>query len=253
VLTDPIFYLAAIVAVTFLGLAKGGFAGVGLVATPLLSLVVPPVQAAAIVLPILLVQDAISVWVYRHDWDGWNLKVMLPGSVFGVGAAWALAAHVSDAQVRLAVGLIAVSFVLGYWFLPQPKKERGRPNALLGAFWGGASAFTSALSHAGGPPFQIFVLPQRLSKLRFVGTATIFFAIVNCMKLVPFFALGQFSTANIKTSLVLIPLAAATNVLGVWLVRITPTEWFYRIAYTLVFLISLALIHSGLSSLLANA
>lgn len=251
--TDPIFYLAAIIAVTFLGLAKGGFAGVGLVATPLLSLVIPPVQAAAIVLPILLVQDVISIWVYRHDWDGWNLKVMLPGSIFGVGAAWALAAHVSDAQVRLAVGIIAFVFVLGYWFLPQPKKERGRPNPFLGAFWGGASAFTSALSHAGGPPFQIFVLPQRLSKLRFVGTATIFFAIVNWMKLVPFFALGQFSAANIKTSLVLIPLAAATNFLGVWLVRITPTEWFYRIAYTLVFLISLALIHSGLSSLLSPA
>jgi len=253
VLTDPIFYLAAVVAVTFLGLAKGGFAGVGLVATPLLSLVVPPVQAAAIVLPILLVQDVISVWVYRHDWDPWNLKVMLPGSIFGVGAAWALAAHVSDAQVRLAVGLIALVFVLGYWFMPLPKKERGRPNALLGIFWGGASAFTSALSHAGGPPFQIYVLPQRLSKLRFVGTATIFFAIVNWMKLVPFFALGQFSSANIKTSLVLIPLAAATNLLGVWLVRITPTEWFYRIAYALVFLISLALIKSGLSSLLSPA
>jgi uncharacterized membrane protein YfcA len=97
------------------------------------------------------------------------------------------------------------------------------------------------------------VLPQRLSKLRFVGTATIFFAIVNWMKLVPFFALGQFSSANIKTSLVLIPLAAATNLLGVWLVRITPTEWFYRIAYALVFLISLALIKSGLSSLLSPA
>jgi len=120
--TDPIFYLAAIVAVTFLGLAKGGFAGVGLVATPLLSLVVPPVQAAAIVLPILLVQDAISAWVYRHDWDTWNLKVMLPGSIFGVGAAWMLAAYVSDGHVRLAVGLIALVFVLSYWLVPAPPR-----------------------------------------------------------------------------------------------------------------------------------
>jgi uncharacterized membrane protein YfcA len=253
VISDPVFYLAAVVAVTFLGLAKGGFAGVGLVATPLLALVVPPVQAAAIVLPILLAQDVISVWVYRHDWDAWNVKVMLTGGVAGVGAAWALAAHVSDAEVRLAVGLIAFVFVLGYWFMPLPKKERGRPKAWLGVFWGGVSAFTSALSHAGGPPFQIFVLPQRMEKLRFVGTATIFFAIVNWMKLVPFFALGQFSPANIKTSLVLMPLAIATNFLGVWLVRITPVEWFYRIAYTLVFLISLELIRSGLSSILAGA
>jgi uncharacterized membrane protein YfcA len=247
--TDPIFYIAACIAVTFLGLAKGGFAGVGLVATPLLSLVVPPVQAIAIVLPILLVQDAVSLWVYWRDWDKWNVKVMTLGAFAGVGAAWALAAYVSDAQVRLAVGLIALIFVLNYWFAPAPKKERGRPHAAAGVFWGGVSAFTSALSHAGGPPFQIFVLPQRMAKLRFVGTATVFFALVNYMKLVPFFALGQFSAENIETSLVLMPLAIATNFLGVWLVRITPTEIFYRIAYGLVFLIALALIESGMHDL----
>lgn len=252
-ISDPVFYLAAVVAVTFLGLAKGGFAGVGLVATPLLALVVPPVQAAAIVLPILIMQDIISLWVYRRDWDGWNVKVMTSGAFFGVGAAWALAAHVSDAQVRLVVGLIALAFVLNYWLLPEPKKERGRPSAWAGVFWGGVSGFTSALSHAGGPPFQIYALPQRMAKLRFVGTATVFFAIVNWMKLVPFFALGQFSPANLKTSLALFPLAIATNLLGVWLVRITPMEMFYRIAYSLVFLISLALIESGLSSMLFSA
>lgn len=251
--TDPIFYLAAFVAVTFLGLAKGGFSGVGLVATPLLSLVVPPVQAIAILLPILVVQDAISVWVYRHDWDKWNVKVMIAGAAFGVGFAWMLAAHVSDAEVRLAVGLIALVFVLNYWFVPEPKKERGRPHVAAGMFWGAASAFTSALSHAGGPPFQIFVLPQRMAKLRFVGTATIFFALVNYMKLVPFFLLGQFSAANMKTSLVLMPLAVATNFLGVWLVRITPTEIFYRVAYAIVFVVALALLESALQDMLFKA
>lgn len=252
-ISDPIFYLAAFVAVIFLGLAKGGFAGVGLVATPLLALVVPPVQAAAIVLPILIVQDIISLWVYRRDWDGWNVKVMTLGAFFGVGGAWVLAAHVSDAQVRLAVGLIAIAFVLSYWLLPEPKKERGRPSLWAGIFWGGVSGFTSALSHAGGPPFQIYALPQRMAKLRFVGTATVFFACVNWMKLVPFFALGQFSPANLKTSLALFPLAIATNFLGVWLVRITPMHTFYRIAYSLVFVIGLALIESGLSSMLFPA
>ncbi len=155
--------------------------------------------------------------------------------------------------MRLAVGIIALAFVLSYFFMPKPKKERGRPSAAAGVFWGGVSAFTSALSHAGGPPFQIFVLPQRMAKLKFVGTATVFFALVNYMKLIPFFVLGQFSPANIKTSLALMPLAIATNFLGVWLVRITPTELFYRIAYALVFLISLALIWSGARDLLFPA
>ena len=85
VLTDPLFLAMCIGAVTLLGLAKGGFAGVGMVATPMMALIVPPLQAAAIFLPILLVQDAISVWVYRRDWDWWNLKVMTPGAVIGIG------------------------------------------------------------------------------------------------------------------------------------------------------------------------
>ncbi len=251
--TDPIFYLTAIVAVTFLGLAKGGFTGVGMIATPLLSLVIPPFQAIAIVLPILLVQDAISIWVYWRDWDKWNVKVLTAGAIIGVAAGWGLSAVITDAQVRLVIGLIAVAFVLSHWLLPKPKTGPRKPNALMGIFWGCVSAFTSTLSHAGGPPFSIYVLPQRMSKLRFVGTSTIFFALVNYMKLVPFFALGQFSTDNLKTSLALIPLAVATNFLGVWLVKITPTELFYRIAYVLVFLIGAALIESGMRDLFFRA
>ena len=250
-IADPLFYLAAVAAVTFLGLAKGGFSGVGLVATPLLALVMPPVQAAAILLPILIAQDAISVWIYRRTWDRWNVAVMLPGGLVGVGAAWALAAHVSDAQVRLAVGAIALAFVLNRWFGRAPKGA-ARPTALGGVFWGGVAAFTSTLAHAGGPPFQIHVLPQKLDKFVFVGTSTMFFAAVNALKVAPYLALGQLSAANLTTSLALLPLAVATNFLGVWLVRRTPTELFYKITYVLVFVIALELIRSGATALMAT-
>src|SRR5271169_5852196 len=92
VITDPLFYLAAIPAVTFLGLGKGGFAGIGMVSTPLLALYLPPLQAAAILLPILMTQDVISVWTYRHHWDAWNVKVLLIGGAVGVAIGWGLAA-----------------------------------------------------------------------------------------------------------------------------------------------------------------
>lgn len=243
---DPIFYLAAVPAVTFLGISKGGFSGVGMMATPLLALVLPPLQAAAILLPILLLQDVISVWVYRHDWDVRNLKVMLPGAALGVGAAWALAAHVSDAHVRLAVGAIALGFVVSHWLDRRPG-EPMPPTARRGLFWGGISGFTSTLCQAGGPPFQVHVMAQRLEKLTFVGTMTIFFAAINLMKVLPYFALGQFSTTGLATSMALVPLAVATNFLGIWLVRVTPTALFYQLTYVLVFAISLALIYSGLT------
>jgi uncharacterized membrane protein YfcA len=249
VITDPVFYLLAIPAVTVLGLGKGGFAGVGMVAAPLLALYIPPLQAAAILLPILLCQDAISVWIYRRDWDAWNVKVLMAGAVFGLGAAWVFAASVSDASIRLIVGLIGISFVLSAWFRRGPAVAT-TPGVPGGLFWGAASAFTSTLIQAGAPPFQVFVLPQLMPKMTLVGTTTIFFALVNVMKLAPYLALGQFSTETLAISLVLLPLAIATNFVGIWLVRVTPVELFYRIAYWLVLCISVALIWHGSATLL---
>ena len=246
-ITDPIFYLLALPAVTILGLGKGGFAGVGMAAAPLLSLYIPPLQAAAILLPILMCQDAISVWTYRRDWDAWNVKVLMGGALFGLGAAWAFAAFVPDAAIRLLVGLIGLAFVLNAWF---GRTRLAPPTVARGIFWGGVAAFTSTLIQAGAPPFSVFVLPQRLPKMTLVGTMTVFFAITNAMKVVPYLALGQFSTRTLATSALLLPLAIVTNFAGIWLVRVTPVELFYRIAYWLVLVISMVLVALGAAGLL---
>jgi len=249
-ITDPLFYLCAIPAVVMLGLSKGGFSGIGMVSTPLLALVLSPLQAAAILLPIILLQDALSCWIYRRNWDPWNLKVMLAGAVLGVCAAWALAAYVSDAMIRLIVGLIALGFV-AYAFITRgrpPATER--PHAGLGVAWGGLSAFTSTLIQIGGPPYYAFVLPQRLEKMLYVGTTVWFFGLVNSMKVVPYFALGQFSTAGLVTSAALFPLAIASNFLGVWLVKVTPERLFYRITNLIVFLLGVELTRQGLVEML---
>jgi uncharacterized membrane protein YfcA len=170
---------------------------------------------------------------------------MLPGAVIGVAAAWVLAAHVSDVALRLAVGIIGVAFMLNGWLRKMPT-EASKPSALGGVFWGGLSGFTSTLVQAGAPPFQIHLLPQRLPKLTFVGTNMIFFAAINWFKLVPYSGLGEFSTRTLTTSLMLLPLAVATNFLGIWLVRVVPSDLFFRLAYVLMFVISLALIaHAG--------
>jgi uncharacterized membrane protein YfcA len=248
VFSDPVFLLTALGAVILIGLAKGGFSGLGMAATPLLALAMPPLQALAILLPILLVQDIVSVWWYRRDFDAWNLKVMIPGAVLGVCIAWALAYVVSDDVVRFAIGLIGVGFVLNVWFgqLPPP----GRPSALSGVVWGAGAGFTSAIASAGSPPYSVHILPQRMEKMKLVGTTTLFFAAVNVMKVAPYFALGQLNLENLLISATLLPLALATNFLGFWLVLRTPAGLFYRIAYVLVFLISAALTVQGAAGLL---
>jgi uncharacterized protein len=249
-ITDPLFYLFAVPAVVVLGVSMGGFSGIGMIATPMLALVMPPLQAAAILLPIILLQDALSCWIYRREWDAWNLKVMLPGAVVGVGAAWTFAAYFSEGAILLMVGLLALGFAANTWLMRHVRpQDLPKPRPALGTVCGAGAAFTSTLIQIGAPPYYIFVLPQRLPKMIYVGTTVWFFALVNVMKVAPYAGLGQFSTAGLATSAALFPLAIAANFLGVWLVRVTPEDLFYRITNVLVFVLGCELTRQGITRL----
>jgi hypothetical protein len=250
-ITDPLFYVVAVPAVVFLGLSKGGFSGLGMVSTPLIAIIMSPLEAAAFLLPIILLQDAISVYVYRRVWDPWNLKVLLPGAVVGVGAAWLLAAYVSTGFIRLLVGLIALGFVAYAVFRHVLPGEKRQPRAAHGVFWGALSGFTTTLIQIGAPPYYAFVLPQRLPKMIYVGTTVMFFAAANVMKIAPYVALGQFSDAGLVTAAALFPLAIASNLLGIWLVRVTPETMFYRITNGIVLLLGCELTRQGVVELMA--
>lgn len=253
IITDPLFYALAIPAVIALGLSKGGFAGVGQMATPMLALVMPPLEAAAIFLPIMIVQDMNAVWVYRKAWSRRVVAIVIPGAIIGIGVAWVLAAYISDAAVRIFIGFTTIAFV-AYSFIGMMRvpREAKHPGVAAGVFWGSLSGFTSTICQAGGPPYQMYVLGLKLPKMTYVGTTAVVFAFINALKVVPYFALGQFTTSGLGTSLVLLPLAIAANFLGFWLVRITPQEIFYKITLVLMLLISLELTRAGLSVLLAR-
>lgn len=252
-LTEPLFYATAVPAVILLGLSKGGFAGLGVLGMPLMALTIPPVQAAAITLPILMVQDAFSVWVYRRSWDRRNLRILLPGAVAGILLAYLLAARVPDAAVALVLGVISIVFGLRHFV--RRRIEPGAapappPSKPLGWFWGAVAGFTSMIAHAGGPPFQIYLLPQRLPRDLFVGTGVVFFTLVNLIKVPPYLALGQLTRASLMTSAVLFPLAIASTWAGVWLVRRVSGERFYDLVHLLLVLLGGKLVADGMAWLL---
>ncbi len=247
---DPAYLAAMVPAVILVGLAKGGFSGLGLLSLPLMALVLPPVQAAAIMLPILIVQDMVSVWAYRREFDRRNLATMLPGALLGVLAGYALASRVSDAAVGLSVGVISVAFAARRLLADRKAQSPvTKPAFGPGSFWGAVCGFTSMIAHAGGPPFQIYVMPQRLSPPTFVGTGAIFFALLNLMKVGPYIALGQFTRENLAASAALFPVAILATVAGVWLVRRVPAERFYTIIYWLLIAVGSKLIIDGLLAL----
>jgi len=245
-ITDPWFYLIAVPAIAIVGLAKGGFlSGMAVLGVPMLSLIISPVQAAGIMLPILISMDAIGVWAYRRSFDMANLKIMAPATVVGIAIGWATAAHVSEAHVRLIVGLVAFTFTLDYWLALRPHKTGQAPGKLTGSFWATLAGFTSFVSHAGSPPAQMFLLPQRLPNLIYAGTMAVLFAWINLVKVVPYYLLGQFSPGNLATTAVLLPLAPLAMIAGIRLVRRVRQEPFYRIAYGCLFVVSVKLIWDG--------
>ena len=221
-LTQPSFYAAAIPAVILLGLSKGGFAGLGVLGMPLMALTIPPVQAAAD-------HAADPAWSRTRSasgptgarWDRGDLRILLPGAAVGILLAYLLAARVPDAAVALVLGVISVVFALRRFLgarSPGPAPPAA-PNRPVGWFWGAVAGFTSMIAHAGGPPFRIYVIPQRLPRDLFVGTGVVFFALVNLIKVPPYLALGPFTPENLLTSAVLFPLAIASTWAGVLLVR----------------------------------
>lgn len=245
-LFDPYFVTIAVIAVLIVGLSKAGLLGsLGMVGVPLLSLVMPARDAAGMMLPVLLAMDAFAVWTYRKEVDWRILRIMLPGAAVGTLIGWALWALVSDDAVLLFVGVVTLLFILDA-ILPLRKKLEGLPpSRTWGTFWGGFAGFTSFISHTGGPPFQIYVLPQRLTPVIYSGTTAFFFAIVNTAKLVPYFFLGQLNVGNLERAAILAPLAIVGVVVGVWAVRRISVKRFYQLTYWLVFLLALKLIYDG--------
>ncbi|MBU2580446.1 MAG: sulfite exporter TauE/SafE family protein [Alphaproteobacteria bacterium] len=249
-ITDPAFYALAIPAVILTGLAKGGFLGaLGGFAVPLMSLVISPIEAAGIMLPILIAMDMVGLAAYRGEFHRANLEILLPAAVAGIALGWMTAAYVSEAHVRLIVGLVGFVYAARYWISHKLHGHPG-PSRVKGTFWGLVAGFTSFVSHTGAPPFQVYMLPQRLPNTIYAGTAVVFFAVVNLIKVVPYFALGQFSVANLSTVAVLIPLAPLAMLAGVWLTRRVPQQPFYLILHAALLIVSLKLIYDALAILL---
>jgi uncharacterized membrane protein YfcA len=247
---DWTFYAAAAPAVVLLGLSKSGLSGLGALAVPILALSISPIQAAAITLPIMVAQDWVGVYAFRREVDKRNLVILLPAALIGVGLAFAFAARVSEDVVRLAIGLVSVGFVA--ITLVRDRRLAANParaDVAPGLFWGALSGFASFVSHAGGPPFLVYTMPQRLAAPVFAGTSVLFFAAVNLMKVPPYMMLGQFTRANLFSSLTLLPLAIVSTLLGVWLVRRVPADRFYNLVLAVTFGLGVKLIYDAARAL----
>ena len=254
ILADPMFYAVAVPAVILSGVSKGGFGGgLGIMTVPLLALMVPPTQAAAIMLPILCAIDVVGLWAYRGQGDRKNLQLLLIAAMIGIAIGAFTFRYLTADALRIILGVTAIGFTLRWFLQTYAAKRRGTAlapaprNAAKGTFWGILSGYTSFIAHAGGPPLSVYLLPQRLEKTVYQATTVVFFAVVNYVKLVPYAVIGMFPETNLATSLVLMPAAILGTFLGVWLHKRVSDRLFYLFCYAFVLITGAKLLFDGLS------
>ena len=251
--TDPLSIGVAALVAAIIGMAKGGLSGLGMLAVPLLALVISPVQAAAIILPVLIASDFVSVVTWWKTWDLRTFKLMMPGALAGIALGWATASYVSDDMVRLIVGIISIWFVLRWLMQSKAARAAKQPHhAGKAGFWGAMLGYTSFVSHSGGPPFQIYALPLGLDPKTYTGTNVLTFTTVNLVKLVPYFFLGQLAAGNLASSAALMPVSIAFTFVGAAIIRRMKAEVFYPLTYALVGIVGVKLIWDGISGTLLS-
>ncbi|MEZ5752725.1 MAG: sulfite exporter TauE/SafE family protein [Paracoccaceae bacterium] len=243
----PVFALA-VLAVAMVGLSKGGLGGAfSMMGVPVLTLAMSPLLAAALMLPILLIMDARSLWIWRHYRDTEVLRVMIPWAIAGIAIGWLASTHTPDAAVRLILGVIAVTFaargLFGRYLGGAPRYRAG-----TSWFWGTIAGFTSFVAHAGGPPFQAQVLPKRLDPKVYTGTNVVFFAVINAIKTVPYAGLGMFETRTLVSAALMAPVALVAVQLGAMIVRRLSAAVFYPFSYAMMLIIGIKLVYDGVSA-----
>ena len=232
-IVDPAFYAAAVPAVILAGISKAGLGGaVGGLAVPVMSLAIAPPRAVAILLPILLVMDAMGLFAFRGKIDRAVLRVAIPAGLVGTVLGWWLFRTVDERWIRGLIGAEAVIFALQR-LLEGSAAWTGAPRPLRtgrAAFWSAVSGITSFVSHAGGPPMMQLMMPLKLHREIFVGTMAWYFAAINVSKIGPYGALGLLDETQLATSLALMPAVPVGYVLGLVLLRKASPALFVRVA-----------------------
>jgi uncharacterized membrane protein YfcA len=185
-------YVTIVIAVLgfTIGFAKGGFNALGALLTPLLSLVLPVASAVGVLLPMLIVGDAFAVYMYWKDWDLALLKRMLPAAIVGALAGTFLLSSVPPDGLRVLLGLFVLASVAYKFLSDRIQALQYRPRIWHAPAAGFLSGVASGMFNSGGPPFNSYLLLQKMQARPFIATTAIFFALLNIIKVPGFLYTG---------------------------------------------------------------
>ena len=242
---DPTFLAFASFGVFVFGISKGGVPGpIAMLAVPVMSFAMSPLQAAGILLPLLIIMDFSAIYLYWKKWLNNIVKIIIPASIIGILFGTFTFQYTNENQIRIVVGAISIIFVLVSFI--QRNNILLKPTNIKGYFWSSIAGYTSFLIHAGNPPINFYMLPLKLDKVSFIGTMTLAFLVINVVKLIPYYYVGLLAPSNLIVSLMLLPLAFVSVLFGYFLQKKIPEKLFFNIVYILLFLSGCKLIYDGL-------
>lgn len=249
IIQNPLLVALVVALLGFLiGLAKGGFNVLGALLTPLLSLILPVSLAVGVLLPMLIVGDAFAIYSYWKEWDGQLVRRMLPFGVVGALAGTFLLAELSPNLLRIALAIFVLVLVAYKFISDRIQHLRYQPQGWHAPAAGALAGLASGLFNNGGPPFNSYLLLQKLPPRVFIATTALFFALLNLLKIPGFLYTGVLDVPRLLSLWWVFLFIPVGIVAARWLInRINQTvfEW---VIIGLLILSSLLLFAQGLSS-----
>lgn len=240
---EPWQWMLIVLGAFSVGVAKTGIAGLGILFAAIMANLMPTKEASGFVLPLLIVGDLVAVLSYRAHTKWALLWKLFPWTALGVFVGYLAMGRIDDRQARLLIGAIIVGMVVMHVW-----RQRGGGGATahlspwLAPMFGVLGGFTTLVANAAGPLMALYFLTMRLPKMEFVGTAAMFFLVLNVFK-VPFMAdLGLITTESASFNLLLAPAVLAGAWLGRKLLTRIDQKLFERLALLLSVLAGLRLL-----------
>ncbi|MBN2414026.1 sulfite exporter TauE/SafE family protein [candidate division KSB1 bacterium] len=242
----PVFIciIVMIIAVILIGISKAGFGGgVGIVTTPLLSLVFPAKMVIGFLLPVIIIADWFIIYHYRKEPDLKNLKILVPGALFGIIAGTVFVDYISDEQLKRIIGFVALVFLIVQFVrIRFGEKTKYDPEWWHGLLVGSLAGFISSIAHSAGVIIAMFLLPQNLPKRVYVATMAFFFAGANILKVVPYISFHLINAETLKIGAMFVIFVPVGVMIGTWLNRKISQKAFTKILYIFVFIIAVQLL-----------
>jgi|SRR5581483_11377745 len=248
---DLLTFAVAALGVWLIAFMRGAFGGgFAIIGIPLLSLVLDPLAAGAVLSPLFIAMDLVALRYWRPStWSRPDATLLVPTVVVGIGAGFLVMRAIDGRLAAIVIALTTLLFA-GHWFAGGGWPQSQPRSIVKGLFCGTGCGLTSMIAHSGGPPLAMYLLPLGLAKTVYAGTTSLVFTAANLAKVGPWLLLGRPGPALWTLMALCLPCVPLGIHIGWRLHERLSHQGLYRACYGLLVVTGLKLLWDGVSGYL---